>query len=121
MNALSDDHSHDPVLPVAPPTEAWLTNDFSGNPFSAPLPEGWRRIPTGLRGTRLFRITPPTGSVYWVAVMMLGRKPVSKHFTVELHARAWLTFVSEKRPAVTTFDLEERNGSFRTAALLRSG
>src|SRR2546426_176771 len=92
-----------------------------GGPKSPALPEGWKRVATGMRGTRLFRVTPRSGGkVFWEAEVTLNEKTLRRRFSSELHARAWLTVGSEPRQAVNPFDREEIHGRFRTACVVRS-
>lgn len=87
-------------------------------PTGAPLPAGWRRLVTGLRGTRLYRVCPPgRATVYWEAAMKLDGKLLHRRFAGELHARAWLSVLTEPRSSAAPFDLEEIHGPFRTAGV----
>lgn len=84
----------------------------------APLPAGWRRLVTGLRGTRLYRICRPGRSVvYWEAAMKLDGKLLHRRFAAEIHARAWLSVLVEPRSSGAPFDLEEIHGPYRTAGV----
>lgn len=97
--------------PAAPPGSG-------ANPGRSTLSERWRSLPTGLRGTRLYRVTQTGGGgVYWEAVVTLQDKPAQRRFASELHARAWLTLATERRPSALPFDLEELNGPFRAACV----
>ncbi len=71
-----------------------------------------------MRGTRLYRVTRPGGGgVYWVGTVMHRGELVQRRFAGELHARAWLTLATERRPSAIPFDLEELNGPFRAACV----
>ncbi len=75
-----------------------------------------------MRGTRLYRVTHPGGGgVYWEATVTLHERLVHRRFASELHARAWLTIATERRPSATPFDLEELNGPFRAACVVAAG
>ena len=102
--------------PVTPPPAA--PPGSGANPGRSTLSECWRSLPTGLRGTRLYRVTlPGGGGVYWTAAATLHGQPAQRRFASELHARAWLTLVTERRPSALPFDLEELNGPFRAACV----
>lgn len=90
--------------------------------FTPPLPVGWRRLATDLRGTWLYEVSPPGRSgVHWVAEMKLNGKLLSRRFAGEFQARGWLTTVSEPRSSAIPFDLEEHNGPFRAAFVASVG
>ncbi|HKB58052.1 MAG TPA: hypothetical protein VKC51_10720 [Lacunisphaera sp.] len=116
MNTYREDDGKQPCTPAAPPGEPEV---LDVSPARAPLPEGWRRLPTGLRGTRLYRVAPPGGGgVYWVAEMPLNGRTISRRFAGELHARGWISATTETRPKETFLDLEELNGPFRAACVV---
>jgi hypothetical protein len=123
MDNYRADHSHDPFTPTATSAKtAAAEKHDSGGVVSLPLPAGWQRLATGLRGTWLYQINlSGGGAVHWVAEMMLNGKVLKRRFAAELHARAWLTIVCEPRSSTIPFDLEEFNEAFRAAALLRRG
>jgi hypothetical protein len=82
------------------------------------LPAGWCRLATGLRGTRLYRVSlPGQAAIYWEAAMKLGGKLLHRRFAGELHARAWLSATTEPRETGIPFDLEEIHGPIRTAGI----
>ena len=86
------------------------------------LPEGWLRLPTGLRGARLYRVRLPFDfGFYWEAGVMLNGRVVHRSFVSERHARAWLSMVIEPPSAPGTLNLEGLNGSLRTAGMARNG
>lgn len=102
--------------PVTPPPAA--PPESGANSGRSKLSEGWRSLPTGKRGTRLYRVTQPGGGgVHWVAEVKHRGEPVQRRFAGELHARAWLTLATERRPSAIPFDLEELNGPFRAAGV----
>jgi hypothetical protein len=72
-------------------------------------PTGWRKLPTGLRGARLYVVTPYDGGAYWLVEVMYNGAQLTRRFASELHARVWL--VELLRPGFTpaSFDREERN------------
>lgn len=116
MNTFREDHSQDPFTPLASTDESRATDAGPNHPASPPLPAGWRLLATGLRGTWLYYVSPPSRSgVYWVAEMKLNGKLLSRRFAGELQARGWLTTVREPRTSATPFDLEELNGPLRAA------
>ncbi len=99
--------------PVTPPPAA--PPGSGANPGRSTLSECWRSLPTGLRGTRLYRVTlPGGGGVYWAAAPLHGQS-AQRRFASELHARAWLTLATAQHPSAVPFDLEELNGPFRAA------
>jgi len=77
------------------------------------LPEGWRRLPTGLRGARLYRIVAHGGEAYWQAEMALNGVAQSRCFASELHARWWIAALDEPRLAPNISDWEELNEPMR--------
>jgi len=121
MNTYREDTSKDPFTPMAEAGAARLSDDGHGCPNPPVLPEGWRRLATGLRGTRLFRVTPPgRGGVYWEAEMTLERAVVHRRFAAEIHARAWLGLRNEPRLTANPYDREEIHGRFRAACVARA-
>lgn len=107
------DASFEPAAPVNPAGAG-----PAGPAAAVPLPAGWRRLATGLRGTRLYQVSSPlrTG-LYWEAVMKLGGKLLHRRFAGELHARAWLSATREPRGSGIPFDLEEIHGPIRAAGV----
>ena len=83
------------------------------------LPEGWRRLPTGLRGARLYRIVAHGGETYWQAEMALNGMAQRRRFASELHARWWLAALDEPRLAPSISDWEELNAPW-SADFVRS-
>ncbi len=75
-----------------------------------PLLERWRRLATGLRGVRLFRVTlPSAGQVFWEAECTLNGAGVSRRFASELHARAWLSVATQSRMTLSSVEKQEVN------------
>ena len=71
---------------------------MTGSGSRPPLPEGWRRLSTGLRGSRLYCVTRPGGTMtYWEAEMSLDSGRVQRRFASELHARALLHLAAQPR------------------------
>jgi hypothetical protein len=83
------------------------------------LPEGWRRLPTGLHGARLYRVATDGGGAYWQAEMVLNGVAQRRCFASELHARWWLAALDEPRLAPSVSDWEELNEPMR-AGFVRS-
>ena len=77
------------------------------------LPEGWRRVSTGLHGARLYRIATEGGETLWQAEMALNGEVQRRCFASELHARWWLAALKEPRPAPSVSDWEELNEPMR--------
>jgi len=73
------------------------------------LPEGWRRIPSGLRGARLYRVAINGSPVFWQAEMALNGVERRRRFVSEVHARWWLAALDEPRLAASVSDWEELN------------
>ena len=116
MNTFHDENSRDPFTSMTTAVEPRAADAGPDLPANPPLPVGWRRLATGLRGTWLYEVSPPGRSgVHWVAEMVLNGKLLSRRFAGELQARGWLTTVIEPRSSAVPFDLEELNGPFRTA------
>lgn len=111
-----DGNSREPFPSGAPWPAEEKPNDGASHGSGSPLPEGWRRLPTGLRGSRLYQVTRPDGAApYWEGEMPLTHGPVRRRFASELQARAWLHLAAESRFTLDSIDLEEVNGSFRAA------
>jgi len=85
------------------------------------LPAGWRKLATRLRGTRLYQITQPAGTIYWEAIVKMHDGLVRRRFAAELHARVWLAAATDRTPSVTPFNLEEVHGRFRAACVAAGG
>lgn len=121
MNTFREGTSNDAFTPMAETGAPRLSDDGHGCPNPPVLPEGWRRLATGLRGMRLFRVARPGGGgVYWEAEMTLARTVVRRRFAIELHARAWLGIRNESHPPANPFDREEMHGPFRAACVARA-
>jgi hypothetical protein len=115
MNTYRDGDGKEPCTQTAPSAEPEGPDVSHAR---APLPEGWRRLPTGIRGTRLYRVAPPGGGgVYWMAEMSLNGRTISRRFAGEPHARGWISASIETRPKEVFLDLEEINGPFRAACV----
>lgn len=113
-NYREKEHPH--PRPIAPPPETLPGSE--AKPGAPPLPEGWRSIPTGVRGTRLYHVTlPGGGGVYWETAVILNDELVHRRFASELHALAWLTLAVEPGRSAIPFDLEEFNGPYRAAGV----
>jgi hypothetical protein len=78
-------------------------------PAIHPLPTGWRKLSTGLRGARLYLITLPDGGAYWQVEVMCNGAQLSRRFASELHARAWLIELVLPGLTPASFDREEMN------------
>ena len=118
MNLLRENNSPEAFIPPASIGEPPVTDATPGCPAATALPEGWRRLATGLRGVRLFRVAAPVGGVvHWAVEITLNGQLVRRRFAGELHARAWLTIAAEPHPRATNFDLEELNGPLRAAGV----
>ena len=77
------------------------------------LPEGWRQFPTGRRGARLYRVTPPGGEARWQAEMTLNGMVQRRRFASELHARWWLSALDEPHLSSGVPDWEELSAAWR--------
>ena len=74
------------------------------------LPEGWREIPTGLPGARLYAVVPHQGGeTHWQAEMTLNGAMQRRRCASELYARWWLAALHEPHFASGTIDSEELN------------
>ncbi|HWA09072.1 MAG TPA: hypothetical protein VG838_06355 [Opitutaceae bacterium] len=104
--------SRSPFASATPFPTATKTTD-SRSPFQP----GSRRLPTGLRGCRLYEMTRPDGSTLcWEAEMSLNGSPVRRRFASELHARAWLRLEAASQANPASIDVEEIRGAFRLAS-----
>lgn len=75
-----------------------------------PMLERWRRLATGLRGVRLFRVTlPSVGQVFWEAECTLNGAGVNRRFASELHARAWLSVATQPHMTLSSVEKQEMN------------
>ena len=111
---------------ASPFTEATSTN---GRQMADPkpaqdrkdfLPNGWRRLTTGLRGVRLYAVAPPLGGTrYWFAEVIRDGAQLSRRFASEIHARAWLIELVTPNRTASSFDWEELNKPFRAATMVR--
>jgi hypothetical protein len=83
----------------------------------SPLPTGWKRLTTGLRGSRLYHVVQPEGGgEYWEGEMPLDNGRVCRRFASELQARAWLHLAAAPRFTVPSFDMDEVHESLRVSA-----
>jgi len=90
------------------------SGDKSPENESHRLAEGWRRLSTGLRGTRLYRVVPPKGGdAHWQAEMTLNGEVQHRRFASELHARWWLAVLNESLFTPSMLDWEELNAPAR--------
>jgi len=102
--------------PTPPPVDEPESNDRFRSDGRRCLPEGWRQLPTGLRGARLFRIVPlEGGDAHWQAEMTLNGEVQHRRCVSELHARWWLAVLSEPRFTPSIFDGEELNAPLRAS------
>ena len=86
------------------------------------LLEHWRRLATGLRGVRLFRITVVTdGKIFWEAGCKLNRDWVSRRFASELHARAWLSVAAQSHVALSSVEVQELKRPCSTSCFASGG
>jgi hypothetical protein len=118
MNTYREGHSNDP-FPSAevvgdPP-------DSHGHHPGHCLPLGWRRLSTGVRGTRLYRVEPPGGTLHWAVGITMHGEPVLRRFASELHARAWLSIASEPPFPVRSTDLKLLNQAVRESSAGSAG
>ena len=86
------------------------------------LLERWRRLATGLRGARLFKVTlPVAGQVFWEAECTLNGADVSRRFASELHARAWLSVATQSRISVSSVERQELDRPCSTSCFASGG
>ena len=104
-------------FPFGEPLNAAETPDANaGRDSRSPLPEGWRRLPLGLRGSRLYLVTRPDGTApYWEGEMPLNGARVCRRFASELQARAWLHLAAQPRFTLGVDGLEGLHESARVA------
>jgi hypothetical protein len=116
MNNHFEGNSQEPFpfgIPVGPEEKS---GGPAGSGSRSPLPAGWRRLPTGLRGSRLYHVARPDGTAeYWEGEMPLDHGRVCRRFASELQARAWLHLASSPRFTLGVDDLEEVHESLRAA------
>jgi alpha-amylase/alpha-mannosidase (GH57 family) len=86
------------------------------------LLERWRRLATGLRGVRLFKVTlPRAGRIFWEAECTLNGADVSRRFASELHARAWLSVATQSRISVSSVERQELDRPCSTSCFASGG
>lgn len=102
-----------------PPFSSDKTSDeLTGVPH---LLERWRRLATGLRGVRLFRIAANGDNFVWQAECKLGAEWVVHRFASELHARAWLSVVSQSRMKLSSIEKLEVNRPCSSSCFANGG
>lgn len=86
------------------------------------LLERWRRLSTGLRGVRLFKVTlPDKGRIFWEAECTLNGTEVGRRFASELHARAWLSVATQPNRAVSSVERQELDRPCSTSCFSSGG
>ena len=86
------------------------------------LLERWRRLATGLRGVRLFKVTlPEAGKVFWEAECTLNGAGVSRRFASELHARAWLSVATQSHLSFSSVEKQELHRPCSTSCFASGG
>jgi alpha-amylase/alpha-mannosidase (GH57 family) len=86
------------------------------------LLERWRRLATGLRGVRLFKVTlPEAGTVFWEAECTLNGTGVCRRFASELHARAWLSVATQSRMSLSSVEKQELHRPCSTSCFASGG
>ena len=86
------------------------------------LLERWRRLATGLRGVRLFKVTlPSAGRVFWEAECTLNGADVCRRFASELHARAWLSVATQSRMTLSSVEKQELDRPCSTSCFSSGG
>ena len=86
------------------------------------LLERWRRLSTGLRGVRLFKVTlPEAGRVFWEAECILNGAGVCRRFASELHARAWLSVATQSRISLSSVEKQELHRPCSTSCFASGG
>lgn len=94
----------------------------SGRDSRSPLPDGWRRLSLGVRGSRLYHVMRPDGTApYWEGEMPLNGGRVCRRFASELQARAWLHLAAQPRFTLGVDELDEVHESDRAIAGLDYG
>lgn len=87
-----------------------------------PLLERWRRLATGLRGVRLFRVTVLAGNkLFWQAECMLQGGWVCRRFASELHARAWLSVANQPHSSLSSVEQKELSRPFSSSCFASGG
>jgi hypothetical protein len=119
MKIHRERQSTNPFPSDAPSGDAQESDDGFRDSGHQGLPEGWRRLPTGLRGARLYRIAIHGGEAHWQAEMTLNGEMQRRSFASELHARWWLAALEEPRLAPSVSDWEELNAPW-SADFVRS-
>lgn len=119
MNTYREGHSNDPFAAADTPGDPPI--DSHGHPPGHALPVGWRRLPTGVRGTRLYRVMPPGGTLHWAVGITMHGEPVLRRFASELHARAWLSIASVPPFPVRSMDLKLLNQAVRESSAATAG
>ena len=113
MKNYREGQSTNPFPSEAPSGAGQESDDGFRDSGRPSLPDGWRRLPTGLRGARLYRIAIDGGDAHWQAEMTLNGEVQRRRFASELHARWWLAASNEPRSASSVFDGEELNAPWR--------
>lgn len=86
------------------------------------LLEQWRRLATGLRGVRLFRVTLAVGGkVFWAVECTLNGVRVCRRFASELHARAWLSVATQTDAAMSSVERQELDRPCSTSCFSTGG
>ena len=86
------------------------------------LLERWRRLATGLRGVRLFRVTLAVGGkVFWAVECTLNGGWVCRRFASELHARAWLSVATQTRVVMSSVERQELDRPCSTSCFSTGG
>jgi hypothetical protein len=111
MNNEPTPNSQAPLHPdVASPGKV----EPGGGATRSKLPEGWRRLRTGLRDSRLYRVQRPAGAApYWEAETLLHNGWAYRRFASEIHARAWLYLAADTRLRLEPVGLEQMEGTYR--------
>ena len=82
----------------------------------------WRRLATGLRGVRLFRVTLAVGGkVFWAVECTLSGVSVCRRFASELHARAWLSMAIQSRAVMSSVERQELDRPCSTSCFTTGG
>lgn len=107
-----------PTKKTSPFSAEKIPAEFSRSPH---LVERWRRLATGLRGVRLFRIAAMGDHFVWQAECKLGGEWVVHRFASELHARAWLSVVSQSRMRLSSVEKQEVNRPCSSSCFANGG
>jgi hypothetical protein len=97
----------------APPDGSPVVNRRPERRARRSLPEGWRKLSTGLRGAWLYVVTLHNGGAYWLVEVMHDGAELRRRFASELHARAWLKDLIGPATTPASFDWEEMNAPLR--------